>query len=108
MQKTDEKLISSGKFNSKILRDVLEVLLAICRLKEIEPTILDTNDGLTKDIVNRIISINNHLNKHKIPMDTRIKANLNKGELYKTFDVIYMIIQCLTGSEKLTLLSFKE
>lgn len=108
LQKTDEKLISSGKFNSKILRDVLEVLLAICRLKEIEPTILDTNDGLTKDIVNRIISINNHLNKHKIPMDTRIKANLNKGELYKTFDVIYMIIQCLTGSEKLTLLSFKE
>lgn len=108
LQNTDEKLISSGKFNSKILRDVLEVLLAICRLKEIEPTILDTNDGLTKDIVNRIISINNHLNKHKIPMDTRIKANLNKGELYNTFDVIYMIIQCLTGSEKLTLLSFKD
>lgn len=104
----DEQSISREQFNPRILRDVLEVLLSICRLKKIDPKILDTNDGLTKDIVNRIITVNNLLNKHKKFMDTRIKSNLNKGDLYKTFDVCYMIIQCLTGNEKLTLLSFHE
>lgn len=107
IEKKDVSENAKGYF-FKTLGELFEVLLCICRLKEINPLILDVNDYKTKELVNHIIRINSWL-PESVDIRCRIQANLeNKKELYNTCDLCYMLIKCLTGDEKLTLLSFKE
>lgn len=102
--------------NLVIIRDVLEVLLSISRLKEFDESILDCNDVKTKELVVRIIEINNLISERfdynmyevEASVRSRVKADLKKDELIGVGDSCYMVIQTLTGQNKLTLLSFSE
>lgn len=104
------------KGNLLVTRDILEVLLAISRLKEFDESILDCNDVKTKELVVRIIEINNLISERfdynmyevEASVRSRVKADLKKDELIGVGDSCYMVIQTLTGQNKLTLLSFSE
>lgn len=70
------------KYNPRKIRDVLELLLCICRLKAEDPSILDCNEQRTKLLVKQLKKIDSDIRKMgedgRLMLERKIEALNNK------------------------------
>lgn len=99
------------KYNPRKIRDVLELLLCICRLKREDPLILDSNAPETKALVKQLKVIDRGMRELeerqllRFPFDTRL--GIEPPEAYRRVNpVIYALIQTLTGGKPVSLIGF--
>ena len=97
------------------VRDVMEVALAICRLREVDETILNPNDKQVKDLAAAVKEIDRVVYEEEYdlrkPFESRVRFNRNekvKDGLANVSDTCYLLITQLTGSKKLDLLGFTD
>ncbi len=97
------------------VRDVMEVALAICRLREVDETILNPNDKQVKDLVAAVKEIDRVVYEDEYylrkPFESRVRFNRNEkvnDGLANVSDTCYLLITQLTGSKKLDLLGFTD
>ncbi len=101
-------------YNPRILRDLLELLLCICMLKQEDPTILDCNAPETKQLVKRLKQIDQEIRtlgmrgRLKNKFDSRIRGYVIPPEYCKVNPVIYCLVQTLSGGESINLVGFEE
>lgn len=95
------------------IRDVLELLLCICRLKAEDPSILDCNEQRTKLLVKQLKKIDSDI--RKMGEDGRLKHSFNSRlgitapEAYSRVNpVIYALIETLSGGEQVSLIGFSD
>lgn len=100
-------------YNPRKIRDVLELLLCICRLKAEDPSILDCNAQDTKDLVKQLKKIDSDMRKMqedgrlKYPFNTRL--GIEPSEAYSRVNpVIYALIETLSGGEQVSLIGFSD
>ena len=95
---------------SKMLRDVLEFLVCISRLRELDHNILNPNDVKTKEMLNSLkhsyIEIENKLGKEKLV--SRLKTNNSQGSLFGYPNYIYMLIVTLSGDGQVNLVGYHD
>lgn len=109
-----EEWKKKGDYNPRILRDILELLLCICMLKQEDPTILDCNASATKQLVKRLKQIDQDmrtLEKRgvlKYKFDSRIRGYTIPEEYRRVNPVIYCLVQTLSGGESINLVGFEE
>ena len=100
-------------YNPRKIRDVLELLLCICRLKSVDEDVLNCNSAETKSLVLRLKKI-----------DADMRDLQRSGQLKKEFNtrlgiqlpyeyrfvnrIIYSLVQTLTGGDVVSLVGFKE
>ena len=100
-------------YNPRKIRDVLELLLCICRLKSVDEDVLNCNSAETKSLVSRLKKI-----------DADMRDLQRSGQLKKEFNtrlgiqlpyeyrfvnrIIYSLVQTLTGGDVVSLVGFKE
>lgn len=101
------------KYNPRKIRDVLELLLCICRLKAEDPSILDCNEQRTKMLVKQLKKIDSDM--RKMQEDGRLKHSFNSRlgitapEAYSRVNpVIYALIETLSGGEQVSLIGFSD
>ena len=101
------------KYNPRKIRDVLELLLCICRLKAEDPSILDCNEQRTKLLVKQLKKIDSDI--RKMGEDGRLKHSFNSRlgitapEAYSRVNpVIYALIETLSGGEQVSLIGFSD
>lgn len=101
------------KYNPRKIRDVLELLLCICRLKAEDPSILDCNEQRTKLLVKQLKKIDSDIRKMqevgrlKHPFNSRL--GITAPEAYSRVNpVIYALIETLSGGEQVSLIGFSE
>lgn len=101
------------KYNPRKIRDVLELLLCICRLKAEDPSILDCNEQRTKLLVKQLKKIDSDI--RKMGEDGRLKYSFNSRlgitapEAYSRVNpVIYALIETLSGGEQVSLIGFSD
>ena len=100
-------------YNPRKLRDVLELLLCICRLKAVNKSLLDCNSRETKELVKKLRVIDAELRSLqeqgllKKEFNSRLGINL-PYEYRRVNKVIYSLIQTLTGGGVINLIGFKE
>ena len=113
----DEKYLtkkdSQGKYNPRGIRDVLELLLCICRLKEEDPTILDCNDLRTKNLVKQLKKIDSDMRTMKEEGLLKYTFNSRLGisapkEYSQVNPVIYALVETLSGGEPVSLIGFSD
>ena len=99
------------KYNPRKIRDVLELLLCICRLKREDPSILDCNTHEVRKLVKRLKEIDRRMremeeqNRLKKPFNSRL--GIESPEAYNRVNpVIYALIQTLTGGKPVNLIGF--
>ena len=97
------------------VRDVLEVLLSVCRLRKIDPTILDPNDKRTRDMLVAIKELDQELRDKraslKKPFVSRVRYNRDdkfSDGLGAVNDSCYLLITQLSGSRHLNLIGFVD
>ena len=100
-------------YNPRKLRDVLELLLCICRLKAVNKSILDCNAQETKDLVKKLRAIDAELRSLQDQGLLKKEFNSRLGislpyEYRRVNKVIYSLIQTLTGGGVINLIGFKE
>lgn len=102
-----------GKCNPRRLRDILELLLCLCRLKEKDPLLLDCNAQNTKKLVKRLKEIDKQLRELgeagqlKYPFNSRL--GITPPEAYSRVNpVIYALIETLSGGRQVSLVGFSE
>ena len=100
-------------YNPRKIRDVLELLLCICRLKVEDPSILDCNEQRTKLLVKQLKKIDADM--RKMCADGRLKHAFNSRlgitapEAYSRVNpVIYALIETLSGGEQVSLIGFSD
>lgn len=103
----------TDKYNPRKIRDVLELLLCICRLKEKDPTILDCNEQRTKLLVKQLKKIDADMrtmkenNLLKCPFNSRL--GITAPDAYcRVNPVIYALIETLTGGNQVSLIGFSD
>ena len=101
------------KYNPRKIRDVLELLLCICRLKAEDSSILDCNEQRTKLLVKQLKKIDSDIRKMR--EDGRLKHSFNSRlgitapEAYSRVNpVIYALIETLSGGEQVSLIGFSD
>lgn len=101
------------KYNPRKIRDVLELLLCICRLKAEDSSILDCNEQRTKLLVKQLKKIDSDI--RKMGEDERLKHSFNSRlgitapEAYSRVNpVIYALIETLSGGEQVSLIGFSD
>ena len=101
------------KYNPRVIRDVLELLLCICRLKKEDPTILDCNETRTKQLVKQLKKIDSDMRSMKengqlqYPFNSRL--GITAPEAYSQVNpVIYALIETLSGGEQVSLIGFSD
>lgn len=101
-----EKLISSDWVKRDIteFRDVAEVAVALCRLREVDKTIFAPDKESTKKVVEIFKEINNYFKDNKMEIKSRICFK-GAGKINRT---CYLIISQLSGEGKINLTGFKE
>ena len=113
----DEKCLtekdSQGKYNPRKIRDVLELLLCICRLKEEDPTILDCNDLRTKKLVKQLKRIDSDMRAMKegglLKYTFNSRLGISAPEEYSQVNpVIYALIETLSGGDHVSLIGFSD
>ena len=113
----DEKCLTKkdlqGKYNPRGIRDVLELLLCICRLKEENPTILDCNDPRTKELVKQLKRIDSDMRVMKEEGLLKHTFNSHLGisapeEYSQVNPVIYALVETLSGGEHVSLIGFSD
>ncbi len=99
--------MQSGCDQRKIteLRDIVEVAIALCRLREEDKTIFAPERKETKSLVEIFKEINNYLiDNQNLKMKSRIKFDY-KGRVNK---VCYLAITMFSGEGNINLLGFSE
>lgn len=113
----DEKCLtekdSQGKYNPRKIRDVLELLLCICRLKEEDPTILDCNDLRTKELVKQLKRIDSDMRAMKegglLKYTFNSRLGISAPEEYSRVNpVIYALVETLSGGKHVSLIGFSD
>ena len=113
----DEKSLTKkdlqGKYNPRGIRDVLELLLCICRLKEEDPTILDCNAPRTKELVKQLKRIDSDMRVMKEEGLLKHTFNSHLGisapeEYSRVNPVIYALVETLSGGEHVSLIGFSD
>ncbi len=104
-----------NNYNPRPLRDYLELLLCVCRIRGIDQTFLDCNSEFTKEIVNDLKEINNNIRAmeksgiidSKKPFVTRI-TKINLPDRYDSMNpLLFALIATLSGGkEKIELAGF--
>lgn len=100
-----------ARYNPWEIRDVLELLLCICRLKAEDPGILDCNAPRTKELVKRLKEIDRSIRELeergalKRVFNSRLGIETPK-EYRRVNPVIYALIQTLTGGKPVSLIGF--
>lgn len=99
------------KYNPRKIRDVLELLLCVCRLKEEAPDILDCNAPQTKALVKQLKVIDRSMRELgerrllKVAFNSRL--GIQPPKAYRRVNpVIYALIQTLTGGKPVSLIGF--
>ena len=96
------------------MRDVLELLLAICLLRKRDPLLLDCNDSETKQMVKQLKLINEELRDIRANKETtgtlmpRIKGIEVPAALNKVTPLIYALIQTLSGGRSVNLIGYSD
>ena len=103
----------SEKYNPRMLRDILELLLCICRLKSEDPTILDCNEAQTKALVKRLKEVDRMMRdldeKKLLEYSFNSRLGIDSPDAYRRVNpVIYALIQTLTGGKTVSLMGFSE
>ena len=103
----------SEKYNPRMLRDILELLLCICRLKSEDPTILDCNEAQTKALVKRLKEVDQMMRdldeKKLLEYSFNSRLGIDSPDAYRRVNpVIYALIQTLTGGKTVSLMGFSE
>ncbi len=99
-------------YNPRKIRDVLELLLCLCRLKTEDPKILDCNAPETKSLVKRLKEIDRSMReleaRHvlKSPFNSRLGGIRPPAAYRRVNPVIYALIQTLTGGKPVSLVGF--
>ena len=113
----DEKSLTKkdlqGKYNPRGIRDVLELLLCICRLKEEDPTILDCNAPRTKELVKQLKRIDSDMRVMKeeglLKYTFNSRLGISAPEEYSQVNpVIYALVETLSGGEHVSLIGFSD
>ena len=102
-----------SKYNPRKIRDVLELLLCICRLKAEDPSILDCNEQRTKQLVKQLKKIDSVMREMQEngqlqhPFNSRL--GITAPESYSRVNpVIYALIETLSGGEQVSLIGFSD
>lgn len=101
-------------YNPREMRDLLELLLCICMLKQEDPTILDCNASATKQLVKQLKQIDQDMRTLeergalKNKFDSRIRGYTIPTEYRRVNPVIYCLVQTLSGGESINLVGFEE
>ncbi len=100
-------------YNPKKIRDVLELLLCLCRLKAVDQDVLNCNSPETKVLVARLKKIDADIRELKENDKLQKEFNSRLGielpyEYRRVNKVIYSLIQTLTGGGTVSLVGFKE
>ena len=95
------------------VRDIMEVALALCRLRVEDETIFDPDDREVKAMVNVLKNIDQIVHEKeyslKKPFVSRVKFDESiKGALYNVSDPCFLLISQLTGRTGIKLLGYKE
>lgn len=102
--------------NTLRVRDVMEVLLAICRLREMNPSILSPNDEQTKRIIVAVKEIDSivrnnadKIKNHRFPSRVKFDTNEKLADgLMAVSDPCYLLITGLSASKHLNLIGFVD
>ena len=105
---------TARRYNLSKMRDVLELLLAICLLRKRDPLLLDCNDSETKQMVKQLKLINEELRDIRANKETtgtlmpRIKGIEVPAALNKVTPLIYALIQTLSGGRSVNLIGYSD
>ena len=117
INKAESEVIAEDNKKAKTLkvRDVMEVLLAVCRLREVDETILDPNDSSTRKLVVAIKELDaivrDNRDKLKAPFKSRVMFDRNEkleDGLGSVTDPCYLLITQLSASKHLNLIGFVD
>ena len=106
---------SFKKYNPRQLRDYLELLLCVCRLRAVDPKFLDSNSETTRDIVKDLKEINNSIRKLEkkniIDLQKRFVTRITRIDLPERYvgmnKLLFALIATLSGGkEKIMLAGF--
>ena len=104
-------------YNPRAIRDMLELLLCCTRANEylIETSnqvYFDPNSEETKALIEKIKLIDYYMDEFSDnlskPFVSRLNANIDKKDLYRVNEITYMLIQTLSGKERIELIGFTE
>lgn len=104
-------------YNPRAIRDMLELLLCCTRANEylIETSnqvYFDPNNEETKALIEKIKLIDYYMDEFSDnlskPFVSRLNANIDKKDLYRVNEITYMLIQTLSGKERIELIGFTE
>ena len=102
-----------GQYNPRKIRDILELLLCICRLKKEDPTILDCNAPRTKQLVKRLKKIDSDMRMMEenglLNHTFNSRLGITAPEAYSRVNpVIYALIETLSGGGQVSLIGFSD
>lgn len=106
--------LSAEVYNLSKMRDVLELLLAICLLRKRNPLLLDCNSADTKQLVKQLKTINEELKeitstkKTSGTLSPRIHGIQVPDSLSNVFPLIYALIQTLSGGQSVNLIGYSD
>ena len=100
-------------YNPRKIRDVLELLLCLCRLKSVDQDVLDCNAPETKKLVSRLKEIDADMRELQESGQLKKEFNSRLGidlpyEYRRVNRIIYSLVQTLTGGGTVSLVGFKE
>ena len=107
----------NSDYNPRTIRDMLELLLCCTRANEylIETSnqvYFDPNSEETKALIEKIKLIDYYMDEFSDnlskPFVSRLNANIDKKDLYRVNEITYMLIQTLSGKERIELIGFTE
>ena len=106
---------AESEFVNKTLkvRDIMEVALALCRIRVEDASIFDPDDRSVRDMVIALKNIDNLAREKKYmlkkPFVSRVKFDSTaKGALFALSDPCFLLISQLTGMTGIKLLGFEE
>lgn len=101
--------------NPRIVRDVIETAVALCRLREYDETIFDLNSREIKELtvyvkkLDDIVAVNSDWYKDKFVSRVKIEPGQKERDgLQNVSDPCYLLISQLSGLKNLKLIGFEE
>lgn len=107
----------NSDYNPRTIRDMLELLLCCTRaneylIKTANQVYFDPNSELVKNLIEKIKLIDYYMDEFSDnlskPFVSRLNANIDKKDLYRVNEITYMLIQTLSGKERIELIGFTE
>ena len=96
---------------------MLELLLCCTRANEYlietaNQVYFDPNSELVKNLIEKIKLIDYYMDEYSNNLSkdfvSRLNANIDKRDLYRVNEITYMLIQTLSGKERIELIGFIE